>query len=123
VFDDVRVAMEPSPAVTVRCPQVVDLPAGITAVLHWNLVEKGIQAAVLGHGLPTQLTAGAGAMRGETPLPIRAELDLYKGQNVSESIALLPASIDPETLVDGQTIELSGDDAALQRAIQKLSKR
>jgi hypothetical protein len=137
VTGDVHVVMSPAPKFTLHCAQLVGL-AGIRARLGCMLatppdpaapVKAGrrfvsqLEQTLLSDGLPQTFDGGTAAASFTSALPVTLDVQIGRQGFWSRPLALQPAVIDGDALVEGQTIELTLDPTLLQQALDELARR
>lgn len=139
VFADTTVALLPAPKVTLHWVDAPALPEGVTVGLQWTVVgwpsngpsltvarggrtESGGADRLLGlDRLPRRFTDGRATVVWEPPFPVKVRVILHQKGRRSQFLPNTAAVLDPAQLVDGQTIELRADPAAVQAALDKLA--
>jgi hypothetical protein len=137
--EPIAFVLRPLPRVSLRWAEAAALPAGCTVALVWERLGDAFgpapvespelrAAAVVrdarrGGPLPQWLADGTAPLWAEPGVRLRVRLQLRRHGRASEPIPLSPAELDTATFVDGATVELHADAAALRQALQTLAAR
>jgi hypothetical protein len=78
---------------------------------------------LLSDGLPQTFDGGTAAASFTSALPVTLDVQIGRQGFWSRPLALQPAVIDGDALVEGQTIELTLDPTLLQQALDELARR
>jgi len=97
-------------------------PGPSLTVARGGSSQSGAADRLLGlDRLPRRLTDGRATIAWESPFPVQVRAVLQQKGKPSQFVPHATTVLDPAQLVDGQTIELRADPAAVQAALDKLA--